>query len=108
VHSHALDLLTDALGATVIATYPNAGPRFPTRAGAESMREFLTLFPAVSRTCSVTVDGSATERPSGAHRGLPPDNDDALSARLAAAHSLTSRSGRVVICLHEPSPFGPV
>jgi hypothetical protein len=37
-----------------------------------------------------------------------PDNDDALSAGLAAAQSLTTRSGRVVICLHEPSPFGAV
>jgi RyR domain len=37
-----------------------------------------------------------------------PDNDDALSAGLAAAQSLTTRSGRVVICLHERSPFGAV
>jgi voltage-gated potassium channel Kch len=81
-------------------------------AGAESMREFLTLFPAVSRTCSVTMDGGATGRPGGGDPAVVfvclPDNDDALSAGLAAAHSLTTRSGRVVICLHEPSPFGAV
>lgn len=81
-------------------------------AGAEGMREFLRLFPAVSRTCSVTVDGDATERPGGGEATVVfvclPDNDDALSAGLAAAQSLATRSGRVVICLHEPSPFGAV
>ena len=80
--------------------------------GVEGVQEFLRLFPAVSRTCLVTVDGTAAERPDG---GAPtvvfvclPDNDDALSAGLAAAQSLTTRSGRVVICLREPSPFGAV
>jgi hypothetical protein len=81
-------------------------------AGTESTREFLELFPAVSRTCSVTVDGSATGWPGGREPIVMfvclPDNDDALSAGLAAAQSLTTRSGRVVICLHEPSPFGAV
>jgi hypothetical protein len=81
-------------------------------AGAEGMREFLQLFPAVSRTCSVTADGSATEGPGGGEPTMVficlPDNDDALSAGLAAAQSLTTRSGRVVICLHAPSPFGAV
>jgi hypothetical protein len=81
-------------------------------ASAEGMREFLKLFPAVSRTCSVTVDGSATERPGDREPTVVfvclPDNDDALSAGLAAGQSLTTRSGRVVICLHEPSPFGAV
>jgi hypothetical protein len=38
-------------------------------AGAEGLREFLKLFPAVSRTCSVTADGSATGRPAA---GSPP------------------------------------
>jgi voltage-gated potassium channel Kch len=77
-------------------------------AGAEGLREFLKLFPAVSRTCSVT----AAERPGSGEPTVVfvclPDNDDALSAGLAAAQSLTIRSGRVVICLHEPSPFGGV
>ncbi len=82
-------------------------------AGAEGMREFLKLFPAVSRTCFVTVDGSATKRRGGGEPNLVvfvclPDNDDALSAGLAAAQSRTARSGRVVICLQEPSPFGAV
>ena len=36
------------------------------------------------------------------------DNDDALNAGLTAAHRLTTPSGRVVICLREPSPFGTV
>jgi TrkA-N domain/RyR domain len=81
-------------------------------AGAEGVREFLKLFPAVSRTCSVTVDGSTTRRPGGGKPAVVfvclPDNDDALSAGLAAAQSLATRSGRVVICLHERSPFGAV
>jgi RyR domain-containing protein/TrkA family protein len=81
-------------------------------AGAEGTREFLKLFPAVSRTCSVTADGSVSERPGGGEPTLVfvclPDNDDALGAGLAAAESLTTRSGRVVICLHELSPFGTV
>lgn len=80
--------------------------------GAEGMHEFLKLFPAVSRTCLVTMDGSATERPGGREPTVVfvclPDNDDALSAGLAAAQSLTPRPARVVICLHEPSPFGAV
>ena len=81
-------------------------------AGTDGVREFLKLFPAISRTCSVAADGSATERSEGAEPIVVyvclPDNDDALSAGLAAAQSLTAPCGRVVICLHKPSPFGAV
>ena len=79
-------------------------------AGAEGTPEFIKLFPGVSRTCFVTVDGSATGRPGRREPSMVfvclPDNDDALSAGLAAAQFLTTRSGQVVICLQEPSPFG--
>ena len=42
-HAHALDLLTDVLGATVIATYPNARAPLPdsgpcARCGATTIR----------------------------------------------------------------------
>lgn len=79
-------------------------------ADAEGVREFLELFPGVSRTCFVAVDGSAAGRPRGGEPTVVfvclPDNEDALSSGLVAAQSLTTRSGRVVICLREPSPFG--
>jgi RyR domain len=57
------------------------------------------------------MDDHATEQPGGRGPAVVfvclPDNDDALSAGLAAAaQSLATRSGRVVICLHDPSPFG--
>jgi hypothetical protein len=80
---------------------------------ADTVSDFLDLFPAVRRNCLVTSDGNAPlKRPSGDEPTLIfvclPDNDDALSAGLAAAHSLTARTGRVVICMSEPSPFGAV
>jgi hypothetical protein len=81
-------------------------------AGTEGLREFLRQFPAVSRTCSVTLDGSAADRPGGEEHTSVfvclPGNDDALGAGLAAVQSVTTRSGRAVICMHESSPLGAV
>jgi len=37
-----------------------------------------------------------------------PDNDEALSAGLAAVHSVADRSDRVVICVGEPTPLDSV
>ena len=74
-------------------------PRLRIRdASTETVSEFLDLFPAVRRNCSVTCDGDAPQRPFGEEAALIfvclPDNDDVLNAGLAAAHSLTARSGR--------------
>jgi voltage-gated potassium channel Kch len=87
-------------------------------ASTETVSEFLDLFPVVRRNCSVTCDGDAPPRPSGEDAApiedaalifvCLPDSDDGLNAGLAAVHSLTAPSGRVVICLNEPSPFGAV
>jgi hypothetical protein len=87
-------------------------------ASTETVSEFLDLFPVVRRNCSVTCDGDVPQRPSGEDTAriedaalifvCLPDSDDVLNAGLAAAHSLTARSGRVVVCLSEPSPFGAV
>jgi TrkA-N domain/RyR domain len=92
---------------------PDGSPLKVTIRGTDTrdLREFLNRFPAVSRTCFVTMDDHATEQPGGRGPAVVfvclPDNDDALSAGLAAAaQSLATRSGRVVICLHDPSPFG--
>lgn len=91
------------------------GSRLPVRirgVDAEEMREFLKLSPVVSRTCAVTVDDNATERRRGGEPSVIfvclPDNDDALSTGLATAQHMTVGSGRVVICLQDPSPFGSV
>jgi voltage-gated potassium channel Kch len=75
-----------------------------------TVSDFLNLFPAIRRTCSVTCGG---DPPPGtdAHTFTfvcLSGNDDALDAGLTAAHSMTARSDRVVICMNEPSPFGPV
>jgi len=81
-------------------------------ASTEIISEFLDLFPVVRRNCSVSCDGDAAPPAAGEQAELIfvclPDNDDALNAGLAAAHSLAGRSGRVVICMSEPSPFGAV
>ena len=81
-------------------------------AGAETLQRFLDLFPVVGRNCSVTWDEDAPKRTAGQEPVLVlvclPDNDDALNAGLAAAHSLTARSDRVIICMSEPSPLGAV
>jgi len=77
---------------------------------AQTVSDYLNLFPAIRRTCSVTGDG---DPPSGT--GAPTytfvcldSPEDALDAGLAAAHALAGRSDGVVICMNEPSPFGPV
>jgi hypothetical protein len=81
-------------------------------AGTEALTDFLDLFPVVRRNCLVTCDDDAPQRSSGGEPALIficlPDNDDALNAGLAAAHAMTTRSDRVVICMSEPSPFGAV
>jgi TrkA-N domain len=81
-------------------------------AGTEALPDFLNLFPVVLRNCSVTCDDDAPQRSTGGEPALIficlPDNDDALNAGLAAAHAMTTRSDRVVICMSEPSPFGAV
>jgi hypothetical protein len=80
--------------------------------GIETLPRFLDRFPVVRRNCSVTCDDDRSPRPAGDDPALIficlPDNDDALNAGLAAAHAMTTRSDRVVICMSEPSPFGPV
>jgi hypothetical protein len=74
----------------------------------EAVSDYLDQFPAIRRTCSVTCDSDlGTDAPACTFVCLS-GNDDALDAGLAAAHSMTARSDRVVICTNEPSPFGPV
>jgi voltage-gated potassium channel Kch len=78
----------------------------------ETVSDFLNLFPAIRGTCLVTCDGDAPQQPDGeelTHTFVClSGTDEALNAGLAAAHSMTARSGQVVICMSEPSPFGPV
>ena len=81
--------------------------------GTETLPRFLDRFPVVRRNCSVTCDDDdRSPRPAGDDPALIficlPGNDDALNAGLAAAHAMTTRSDRVVICMSEPSPFGAV
>jgi hypothetical protein len=80
---------------------------------ADTLPGFLNHFPAVREKCRVSQDGEPPPRPS--QEAGPTltfvclsDNDDALTAGLAAAHSLTGRADRVVICMSEPSPFGTI
>ena len=81
-------------------------------ADSEAVSQFLGMFPEVHRNCAVTCDADGRQRPSGREPVLTficlPDNDDALTVGLAAAHSLTGCSDRVVICMSQPSPFGAV
>ena len=89
-------------GAPVSVTVRGAPP--------EAVSDYLNLFPAIRRTCSVTCGGGpppGTDAPACTFVCLS-GNDDALDAGLAAAHSMTARSDRVVICMNEPSPFGTV
>jgi len=79
---------------------------------AEDVPRFLDRFPVIGRNCSVTY---AADMPRPLADDAPrlmfvclPDNDEALRAGLAGAHTLTGRSDRVVICMAEPSPFGTV
>ena len=79
--------------------------------GTQALRRFLDRFPVVGRNCEVTCD-DAPQQLRGDEPALTficlPNNDDALNAGLAAAHAMTTRSGHVVICMSEPSPFGAV
>src|SRR6202011_1330135 len=81
-------------------------------ARSQAVSQFLDLFPVVRRNCSVTCDGDAPQRTHGGEPTLIfvclPDNDDALTAGLAAVHSLIGGSDRVVICMSQSSPFGAV
>ena len=78
----------------------------------ETVSDFLNLFPAIRESCSVTCESDAPRPPGGeelTHTFVClSGNDEALNAGLAAAHSMTVGSGQVVICMSEPSPFGPV
>ena len=78
----------------------------------QAVADYLKRFPAIQRTCSVTHDGDPLTPPGGAGHTHTfvclPGNDDALNAGLAAADTMTARSDQVVICMNEPSPFGPV
>jgi len=95
---------------------PPDGSPLPVRIrgdGTEDLLDFLKRSPVVGRNCSVTRDeDDAPQRPPGDEPALIficlPDNDDALNAGLAAAHAMTTRADRVVICMGRPSPFGAV
>jgi hypothetical protein len=84
----------------------------------KTVTDFLKLFPVIGRNCSVTCEGDPGQPPDG-DPAQPPDGDapirtfvclpgaeDALNAGLTAAHTMTSPSDLVVICMSEPSPFG--
>jgi hypothetical protein len=84
----------------------------------KTVTDFLKLFPVIGRNCSVTCEGDPGQPPDG-DPAQPPDGDapirtfvclpgteDALNAGLTAAHTMTTPSDLVVICMSEPSPFG--
>jgi voltage-gated potassium channel Kch len=76
-------------------------------AAAEEVRDFADRFPVIRRNCSLSCrEESVPGTGSCLVLVCLPGNDDALSAGLAAAHSLAGRPGQVVICMSEPSPFG--
>jgi len=74
---------------------------------------FVSRFAAVRQNCVVAVQDRtaqialADDAPTLMFVCLS-DNDEALSAGLAAAHSVADRSDRVVICMGEPTPFDSV
>jgi len=74
---------------------------------------FATRFIAVRENCIVKVEDRtapvalADDAPTLLLICLS-DNEEALSAGLAAAHSVADRSDQVVICLGEPTPFDSV
>lgn len=74
---------------------------------------FAERFAGVRQNCAVVVQDRTT--PIVLADNAPTlmlvclsDNDEALSAGLAAAHSVADRSDRVVICMGEPTPFDSV
>jgi voltage-gated potassium channel Kch len=79
----------------------------------EDARGFATRFMMVRENCVVTVEDRtapvalADDAPTLMLICLS-DNEEALSAGLAAAHSVADRSDQVVICLGEPTPFDSV
>lgn len=78
----------------------------------KTVSDFLHLFPAIGRNCSVTCDGDPAQPP-GDDAPIRtfvclPGAEDALNAGLEAAHAMTTPADLVVICMSEPSPFGAV
>jgi voltage-gated potassium channel Kch len=79
----------------------------------EEARIFVQRFTTVRENCVVDVEDRtapvalADDAPTLMLICLS-DNEEALSAGLAAAHSVADRSDRVVICLGEPTPFDSV
>jgi Trk K+ transport system NAD-binding subunit len=79
----------------------------------QEARSFINRFPAIRKNCVVEVKDRtapfalADDAPTLMLVCLS-DNDEALSAGLAAAHSVADRSDRVVICMGEPTPFDSV
>lgn len=74
---------------------------------------FVRRFAPVRDNCVVSVEDRTT--PAALADDAPTlmliclsDNEEALSAGLAAAHSVADRSDRVVICMGEPTPFDSV
>lgn len=79
----------------------------------EDARSFVKRFAPVRENCIVNVEDRTT--PVALADDAPTlmliclsDNEEALSAGLAAAHSVADRSDRVVICMGEPTPFDSV
>ena len=76
-------------------------------------RDFIGQFATVRENCHVKVEDRtapvalADDAPTLMFVCLS-DNEEALSAGLAAAHSVADRSDRVVICMGEPTPFDSV
>jgi hypothetical protein len=74
---------------------------------------YIEQFAAVRENCVVVVQDRTTQivladdAPTLLFVCLS-DNEEALSAGLAAAHSVADRSDRVVICIGEPTPFDSV
>jgi voltage-gated potassium channel Kch len=79
----------------------------------EDARSFVKRFMTVRENCIVNVEDRtapvalADDAPTLMLICLS-DNEEALNAGLAAAHSVADRSDRVVICMGEPTPFDSV
>ena len=62
-HTHALDLLRDALGATVIATYPNARAPLPaTGPAVRGPASRVTKVKAETSTTALPIPTTASDR----------------------------------------------